>query len=156
MKGKDKGGGDGGTGAAQNLLSDKPEGGILQGLQQASDHVPEHQQLWLASSTLLFLFSCIGAMYTYIIVNPGLIAYYFEETNCTVADSFYKEDVSCLVTDFFDRGCISKMKCVEIIVKTYPNYGTDEYYRLRPNEYSYSQMFLDAVITQKVAHVIQQ
>ena len=36
----------------------------------------------------------------------GLIAYYFEETNCTVADSFYKEDVSCLVTDFFDRGCI--------------------------------------------------
>ena len=31
MKGKDKGGGDGGTGAAQNLLSDKPEGGILQG-----------------------------------------------------------------------------------------------------------------------------
>ena len=100
MKGKDKGGGgDGGAAAAQNLLSDKPEGGILQGqyfsiglkctillivrnglselnhcilgLQQASDHVPEHQQLWLASSTLLFLFSCIGAMYTYIVVNPG-------------------------------------------------------------------------------------
>ena len=88
----------------------------------------------------------------------------------------------------------SKMKCVEIIVKTHPNYGSDEYYRLRPNEYSYvrgsflarflvlahfkvlarlkaqilsflnwskitpskSQMFLDAVITQKVAHVIPQ
>ena len=32
MKGKDKGGGgDGGAAAAQNLLSDKPEGGILQG-----------------------------------------------------------------------------------------------------------------------------
>ena len=31
MKGKDSGGGDGGAGAAQNLLSDKPEGGILQG-----------------------------------------------------------------------------------------------------------------------------
>ena len=31
MKGKDGGGGDGGTGATQNLLSDKPEGGILQG-----------------------------------------------------------------------------------------------------------------------------
>ena len=83
------------------------------------------------------------------------------------------------------------MKCVEIIVKTYPNYGTEDYYRLRPNEYSYvrdfwsfliktlfhyrisisvlfqhqndreksqakSQMFLDAVTTQKVAHVIQR
>ena len=32
MKGKDSGGGgDGGAAAAQNLLSDKPEGGILQG-----------------------------------------------------------------------------------------------------------------------------
>ena len=31
MKGKDSGGGDGGAGATQNLLSDKPEGGILQG-----------------------------------------------------------------------------------------------------------------------------
>ena len=37
MKGKDKGGGDGGTGAAQNLLSDKPEGGILQGQYFLSD-----------------------------------------------------------------------------------------------------------------------
>ena len=31
MKGKDSGGGDGGAAATQNLLSDKPEGGILQG-----------------------------------------------------------------------------------------------------------------------------
>ena len=31
MKGKDSGGGDSGAGATQNLLSDKPEGGILQG-----------------------------------------------------------------------------------------------------------------------------
>ena len=38
---------------------------------------------------------------------------------------------SCLITN------LSKMKCVEIIVKTYPNFGSEEYYRLRPNEYSY-------------------
>ena len=31
MKGKDGGGGESGAAAAQNLLSDKPEGGILQG-----------------------------------------------------------------------------------------------------------------------------
>ena len=39
MKGKDGGGGESGAAAAQNLLSDKPEGGILQGEFQGSSVV---------------------------------------------------------------------------------------------------------------------
>ena len=38
------------------------------------------------------------------------------------------------------------MKCVEIIVKTHPNYGTEDYYRLRPNEYSYVRDFRSFLI----------
>ena len=38
------------------------------------------------------------------------------------------------------------MKCVEIIVKTHPNYGSEDYYRLRPNEYSYVRDFRSFLI----------
>jgi len=98
---------------------------------------PQKEQLILASTTLLFIFSCAASVYTYLIVSPGLVSYEFEPVNCTVAKSYYNGSVPCHVTNIMHRGCTSQMNCLEIIVETSPNYGDYEYYRLRQNEYSF-------------------
>ena len=37
-----------------------------------------------ASTTLLFILSCAASVYTYLVVSPGMVSYYFEPVNCTV------------------------------------------------------------------------
>jgi len=99
---------------------------------------PQKEQLILASTTLLFILSCAASVYTYLVVSPGMVSYYFEKVNCTVKASQYDGTVPCHVTNIMHRGCTSTMNCLDIHVRTEPNFGNEnDIYRLHQNEYSF-------------------